>query len=58
VKAFNLQFIILDEELLNELIKDIVAFSHELGSLFLCHMTRAIHFWGLKIRKHQDENSF
>jgi hypothetical protein len=37
VEAFNLQPIELDIEFLNELIEDIVALSHEAGSLLLCH---------------------
>jgi hypothetical protein len=38
MKTFYLKFIELYKELFDELIKNIVAFAHKLGSLFFCHL--------------------
>lgn len=56
MKAFYLELLELDKELFNELIKDIVAFSHEPGGLLFGHLAGLIEFRGFEVRKEKNEH--
>ena len=55
METIDLQFVELYVELLYELVEYIVAITHELCRLFLCHLTRFENLRCLKIREKQDK---
>ena len=55
VETIDLQFVELYVELLYELVEYIVAITHELCRLFLCHLTRFENLRCLEIREKQDK---
>ena len=57
VETFNLETVKADEELFNELVKDVVALSHEFGGLLLCHDTGFVDVWGLEIGEEQNKDT-
>ena len=49
MKPFDLELVEFDEEFFDKLIENIVAFTHELGSLLLSHLARLVDFGLLEI---------
>jgi hypothetical protein len=56
MKSFNLQLVELDKELFDELIENIVAFTHKLCGLLLSHLTRLVNLRLLKVRENKNEH--
>jgi hypothetical protein len=57
VETFNLEFVKLDKEFLDEFIKEVVALAHELSRLLLSHLAGFVQFWLFEVREDQDEDS-
>ena len=57
VEALYLEFVKLDKELLDELIKQVFALAHKFGRLLLSHPAGLVHFRLLEVWEDQDEDS-
>ena len=58
MEAFDLQFSEFNIERINEVLKNIARFRHQLGSLLICQYFFDILIWPLKVGKEQNEHFF
>jgi hypothetical protein len=55
MKTLDLKLVKLDEELFDEFIEYVIALSHQLSSLLLCHLTRFVYFRLLEVGEDKNE---